>query len=80
MQQNIGDYRIFSKSTLMEGAFQDDDLMSLPVVSVHLKYFKTPKCYDSLLAYLAQMLGKAGEKPSTKTNNPVLRTIECDGY
>lgn len=80
MQQKVCDEILFSKSPLKEHAFKDDDLRSLPVVSEHFKYFKTPKCNDSLLFYLAQMREKAGKKLSTKINNPVLKAIESDSY
>lgn len=49
MQQKVCDEILFSKSPLKEHAFKDDDLRSLPVVPEHFKYFKTPKCNDSLL-------------------------------
>lgn len=72
MQQKVCDEILFSKSPLKERAFKDDDLRSLPIVPEHFKYFKTLKCNDSLLSYLAQMREKAGKKPSTKIHNPVL--------
>lgn len=71
-------YFSVGKSPLKEHAFKDDDLRSLPVVPEHSKFFKTPKCIDSLLFYLAQMREKAGKKLSTKINNPVLKAIESD--
>lgn len=37
-------------------------------------------CNDSLLIYLAQMREKAGEKLSTKINNPILKAIKSDSY
>lgn len=55
MQQKVCDDTLFSK----ECAFQEDDLMSLPVVHVHIMYFKTSKYNDSLVFYLAQMREKA---------------------
>lgn len=48
MQQKVCDVILFSKSSLKEHAFKDDDLRLLPVVPEHFKYFKTPKCNDSL--------------------------------
>lgn len=78
MQQKVCDEILFSKSPLKEHAFKDDDLRSLPVVHEHSKFFKTPKCIDSLLFYLAQMREKAGKKLSTKINNPVPKAIESD--
>lgn len=62
MQQKVCDEIRFSKSPLKEHAFKDDDLRSLPVVPEHFKYFKTPKCNDTWLLYLAQMRGKVGGK------------------
>lgn len=80
MQQKVCDEICLSKSPLKEHTFKDDDLRSLQVFSEHFKYFKTPKCNDSLLFYLVQMREKAGKKLSTKINNPVLKAIESDSY
>lgn len=49
MQQKVCDEIRLSKSPLKEHTFKDDDLRSLQVFSEHFKYFKTPKCNDSLL-------------------------------